>query len=181
MCAELAGRVKERFKPDVVIGIARDGLIPTVEVAELLGISYGFVGIKRDGIISRSITHPIRIIKRMNGIDAVTGLDVLMIDDVYNTGISIETAERHVKYGRPKSVRNAVLRYTRSEGRSDGPDFWITDDARIAFPWESSRYPNFFRSYAESKQLLPELGSVWKKRFEDRYRIKVHRSLKSYD
>ncbi|MCC6052005.1 MAG: phosphoribosyltransferase [Fervidicoccaceae archaeon] len=117
----------------VVVGVLRGGWIPARIIADLLGVSeVGAIEIKfYKGIGERGerpvITQPL--------ITDVRGKEVLIIDDVADTGKSIQTATTVVGLHGAKTIRTATL-YIKPWSTIK-PDFYYAETDRwIVFPWE---------------------------------------------
>jgi hypoxanthine phosphoribosyltransferase len=117
----------------VVVGVLRGGWIPARIISDLLGVSeVGAIEIKfYKGIGERGerpvITQPL--------ITDVRGKEVLIIDDVADTGKSIQTATTVVGLHGAKTIRTATL-YIKPWSTIK-PDFYYAETDRwIVFPWE---------------------------------------------
>lgn len=117
----------------VVVGVLRGGWIPARIISDLLGVSdVGAIEIKfYKGIGERGerpvITQPL--------ITDVRGKEVLIIDDVADTGKSIQTAVTVVGLHGAKAIRTATL-YIKPWSTVK-PDFYYGETDRwIVFPWE---------------------------------------------
>lgn len=129
----LASAVKRDFDPDVIVGIARGGLIPAVRLSHLLG----------DRLLR--VIH-LRYYKGANlrtekpellaDVDRLSG-KVLLVDDVADTGVSLEFALDHLKGKGAEEIRVATIA-CKSKSRFR-PDYYVFEtDKWIVFPWEEA-------------------------------------------
>jgi len=129
---KLANLVREDFEPDVVIGIARGGLVVAVMLSHLLGCEFRVVHI-RHYAGKRRLSRP----KLISAPGDLNGR-VLIVDDVADTGVTLRFAKSFLSGRGVKNVKTAALAY---KPRSKlVPDYFLfkTSDW-IVFPWELSR------------------------------------------
>ena len=134
MLIELAKRVRDSgFKPDLIVGVCRGGWAPARVMSDLLENAntasiriefYLAPGITaRKPVISQAIMVPVR------------GMNVLVVDDVADTGESLKVAVEHLDVCGAKAIRTATLYYKPQSILK--PDFFIIQtDQWIIFPWE---------------------------------------------
>jgi len=134
MLIELAKRVRDSgFKPDLIVGVCRGGWAPARVMSDLLENAntasiriefYLAPGITaRKPVISQAIMVPVR------------GMNVLVVDDVADTGESLKVAVEHLDVCGAKAIRTATLYYKPQSIFK--PDFFIIQtDQWIIFPWE---------------------------------------------
>jgi hypothetical protein len=121
------------FHPDVIVGISRGGLVPARLLCDFLHVKSCFslkvdhwgLTATKDG--SAKLTHPLN--------KDLTGLNVLLVDDITDSGQSIELAREHLIELNPKSLKTATL--YNLEGSKLKPDFFGTERewAWMVFPW----------------------------------------------
>jgi hypoxanthine phosphoribosyltransferase len=124
---------KDKFHPDIVVGISRGGWPPARVMADLLGntklanIAVEFyVGIAQSAD-EPVLTQPVSM--------AVNGRDVLLFDDVAETGKSLRLAKHHLRINRAKSVKTAVI-YCKPWSMIV-PDYYDKETRSwVVFPWE---------------------------------------------
>lgn len=130
------------FRPDVLIGILRGGSIPAVHLSHLLGISsFGVLHLQTTTSDEVSATRmPIQV-NPSPPLPEMRGKRVLLVDDVSNTGATIQTAKRILEKSYPAAVLSAVLVWDRlapDGGQIDTPtcDVWIEAvRAWVVLPW----------------------------------------------
>src|SRR5256712_9257942 len=101
LCRVLALKVFREYDPDVVIGIAKAGVIPGAVVASILQRDFASVAITRAEAGARPvvIAGPPRI---------VTGRRVLIVDETCDTGATMKLALAAVRELQPAAVKTAV-------------------------------------------------------------------------
>jgi hypoxanthine phosphoribosyltransferase len=124
----LAARIAERFRPDVVIGVAKGGV---------------FVGGALSGPLGADF-HPIRLQKRRRDpaplpvplpqLPDLSGRRVLVVDDVASSGATLARARALARKAGARDVKTAVLVVRPGGAR---PDFSAleTDDL-VLFGWD---------------------------------------------
>src|SRR3989475_8965784 len=101
LCRALALKIFREYDPDVVIGIARAGVIPGVVVASILQRDFASVAITRQESGARPvvIAGPPRI---------VTGRRVLIVDETCDSGDTMKLALAAGRELQPAAVQSAV-------------------------------------------------------------------------
>lgn len=126
LCRALALKIFREYDPDLVIGIARAGVIPGAVVASILQRDFASIAITRasDGSRPVVIAGPPRI---------VTGRRVLIVDETCDSGDTMKLALAAVRDLRPGEVRSAVSFMT-GDYR---PDFYaLQTENFIILPWD---------------------------------------------
>jgi len=121
------------YEVEVVVGILRGGVIPAVLVADRLGVKdIGVMDIKfyeapgvtgKEPYLRQPLTLPIR------------DKNVLIVDDISDTGLTLKVALDVVRHYAPRSVRTATL-YVKPWTKLT-PDYYafVTEDW-VVFPWD---------------------------------------------
>jgi uncharacterized protein len=126
MCRALALKIFREYDPDVVIGIARAGVIPGAVVASILQCDFASMAITRTESGGRPvvIAAPPRV---------VTGRRVLIVDETCDTGATMKLGLNAVRELKPAAVKTAVS-FRTGEYR---PDFYgLESDTFIILPWD---------------------------------------------
>ncbi|HKW42054.1 MAG TPA: phosphoribosyltransferase family protein [Gemmatimonadales bacterium] len=126
MCRALALKVFRDYDPDVVIGIARAGVIPGAVVASILQRDFASMAITRTETGGRPvvIAGPPRI---------VSGRAVLIVDETCDTGATMKLALNAVRELKPAAVKTAVSFRTGPYQ----PDFYaLQTENFIILPWD---------------------------------------------
>src|SRR5207237_9941634 len=96
LCRVLALKVFREYDPEVVIGIARAGVIPGAVVASILQRDFASIAITQEGSV---IAGPPRL---------VTGKRVLLVDETCESGSTMTLALAAVRDLKPAAVKTAV-------------------------------------------------------------------------
>lgn len=161
---------KENFNPDVIIAIARGGLVPARLVADAMGV-YDVLSLKVEHWIVTASHTPEAKIKYPYKVD-LQGRKVLIIDDITDTGDSLILAEKHVKENfNAGEIKTATLQYIK--GSKYVPNFYadiITDWTWFMYPW------NYWEDEINLlKKVMDEMGttdiSKLKEGFKESYSI----------
>ncbi|MEM3715938.1 MAG: phosphoribosyltransferase [Candidatus Bathyarchaeia archaeon] len=130
----LADMIKrDSFKPDLIVGISRGGWPPARVMSDLLGnvelasVRVEFYrGVAETGD-EPAITQPLPV--------SVEGKNVLVVDDVADTGRSLKVACSHIMERGAKTVKTATIYY--KPWSIFTPDYYVRVTKRwIVFPWE---------------------------------------------
>lgn len=137
LCRALALHVSRRYDPDVVVGIAKAGVIPAAIVATILRRE--FVAI----VISRPLeTDPPQLV--IGPPDSLRGKRVLLVDETCDSGDTMKLALHELQQVGPAEIRTAVSFRTGSYL----PDFFAFETEKaIVLPWD--------REIIENGELVP--------------------------
>ncbi|NOZ31235.1 MAG: phosphoribosyltransferase [Crenarchaeota archaeon] len=135
---EIVAKVESSgFKPDVIVGILRGGVIPARLVADRLGVNditvmevklYKGTGIRGE-----------RPYLRQPPVLSLTDKRVLIVDDISDSGLTLQLAVEAVNLFMPKEVRTASI-YIKP-WTEFVPDYYaFTTRNWIVFPWERGEY-----------------------------------------
>ncbi|MDI6820271.1 MAG: phosphoribosyltransferase [Candidatus Hodarchaeaceae archaeon] len=129
--AALANALRRGYDPDVIVGVARGGLIPAVRLSHLLGdkmLRIIHVKYYKGVNLRREEPELLADVGKLEG-------KVLVVDDVADTGTTLEFVVRHLKERGAKEVRVATVAW-KPHSRIK-PDFYVFEtDKWIVFPWE---------------------------------------------
>jgi hypoxanthine phosphoribosyltransferase len=126
LCRGLALKIFREYDPQVVIGIAKAGVIPGAVVASILQRDFASIAITRleSGAAPAVIAGPPRL---------VAGKRVLVVDETCDSGDTMKLAAHAVRELKPAAVRTAVSFRTGDYA----PDFWALEtDSFIILPWD---------------------------------------------
>jgi hypothetical protein len=121
-------------KPEVIIGVARGGLVPARIISDLLGnVELGVVGVGFYTNIAETKEQP----NITMGISTtVKDKKVLIIDDVADTGQSLQTVKNYLTTLGAKEVKTATIYY--KPWSTIKPNFYARKSRKwIIFPWET--------------------------------------------
>ncbi len=133
--------VASGFEPDLIVAVSRGGFDPARILCDQLGVrKLASVQLEAyDGMVKRP--EPI-IVLPLNA--EVAGLEVLIADDVSDSGASLLKAKKHIEEKGASSVRVATLHI--KPWSSFLPDYYAERvDAWVVYPWEIDRGPDKVR------------------------------------
>lgn len=122
------------YKPDIIVGIARGGLVPSRILADLLETrDFAIITIEYYTGINARNKEP--ILKQCLHTQ-LTGKKVLLVDDVSDGGRSLQLAKKHLEEQSAKEIKIATI-YCKP-GTITLPDYFEKETSHwIVFPWEA--------------------------------------------
>ena len=132
---DVADRV-ESYGPDLIIGLTRGGWVPARMLCDNL-VEKNLCSIKTEHWgITATREMSARLVQELN-VD-VKGKKVLVVDDITDTGMSMELALNHILTRNPEKVNSATLLHI--EGARVTPDYYSVfvpkkEWAWFIFPW----------------------------------------------
>lgn len=139
LCRKLAEQIrKSGFVPDIVVGIQRGGCVPAVFLAHLLEVpEFCAFGIRTT---ASNAVRASRETPRVTGaavLSAVSNKQVLIVDDVTNTGTTLRVAKEEVRGLNPVRCRAAVIVWDGDSSAGCEADFFARyTPGWVTFPWE---------------------------------------------
>jgi hypoxanthine phosphoribosyltransferase len=131
---ELVEKVlKSGYKPDAIIGVSRGGLVPLrIFSDEYEGTEIGVIRVAFYEDVKKTGSEP-KILQDVN-VD-VSGRRILVVDDVADTGRSLEIVRRHFKDKGASDVKIATVYY--KPWSILKPDYYVKKTEKwIIFPHE---------------------------------------------
>ena len=123
---ELAARISERFKPELVLGVARGGIVVGGAIANPLRAEFLPVRVEKRGR-DRGARVTFRVPEAM-------GRQVLVVDDVTNSGATLKKAKKLALRSGAKEVQAAAL-VARPHGSR--PEWYALETSQlVVFPWD---------------------------------------------
>jgi len=136
LCRDVADDVKAaEFEPDVVVALARGGWFGGRCLCDFLGLD-DLASLKVEHYVGTAAKGEEAQIKYPLADGAVEGKDVLVVDDIADTGQSIETAAECVRGRNPSSVRTATLQLLQTSDHE--PEFVgerLDEWTWVVYPW----------------------------------------------
>lgn len=134
MCRQLSSKIS-RYEPDVLIGIARGGLVPARILSDITGNSnLAIIRIEFYAGIGKTKGKP-KITQRLTS--SIKGKKVLLIDDVADSGKSLMAARKYVIGKKPEKLRTATLHY--KPWSIIKPDYYVKKtESWLVYPWETN-------------------------------------------
>lgn len=123
--------LRSSFKPNIVLGIARGGVVPAVYLSHALDIAFYVVNIG-----SYTENNKQGELKTNQPLPEFNGKDILIVDDLVDTGDTMKFLLD--KYSVANRVKTAVL-YNK-QASIISPDYFVEifdKEEWIEFPWES--------------------------------------------
>ncbi len=126
LCRALALRVAREYQPEIVLGIAKAGVIPGVVVASILQCEFSSMAVTRRDEDSSPVL--------VSGPPAsIRGRRILVVDETCESGSTMRLALSEVRAMQPAEVRSAVSFKTGEYT----PDFHAFEtDNFIILPWD---------------------------------------------
>jgi hypoxanthine phosphoribosyltransferase len=126
ICRARALRVARDYQPEIVLGIAKAGVIPGVVVASILQCEFSSMTVTRreEGAAPVLVSGPPQTIR---------GRRILLVDETCDTGSTMKLALSAVRALGPAEVRSAVSFKTGEYA----PDYHAFEtDSFIILPWD---------------------------------------------
>jgi hypoxanthine phosphoribosyltransferase len=138
MCRLLSNRVKrDHYHPDLIIGVSRGGWIPARLVSDYLKVnrlaSVGLSSYEKDKKKGRP-----KLVERL-GV-RIRRLEVLVVEDIVDTGDSLEVLDAYLKRLGPKEVRYVAL-HCKPWAKTLPDYFYRKTSAWKVYPWEKKEFP----------------------------------------
>ena len=153
---------KEKLEPDILLGITRGGLVVTRILSDIMnnfnvviigvGFYKGLNETEKEPILTQELTMDL------------SGQEVLLIDDVSDTGRSFEFVVKYLQKMKLQTLKTAALHF--KPHSIFKPDYFITETSKwIVYPWE---YMEFTRLYfkqqleknKDKKAIIQELKNI---------------------
>ncbi len=135
MLLSQAGKIRQSgFKPDVIVGVARGGWVPARVLSDFLGIA-DLVIVRVEFYLGVAKTRNAPVLTQ--GVSAVVkGKKALIVDDVADTGKSLQLVREHVLQQGATEVRIATV--YRKPWSVIEPDYYEAETSGwVVFPWET--------------------------------------------
>jgi len=123
----------QNYKPDLIVAIARGGVVPARILSDLLETpNLSFMQIEFYTSINQTLQEPIL---KQTLTTNVTGKKILLIDDISDTGKSLQLAKNHLQHQGAIEIRTATL-YGKPHSVTT-PDFYEKQTTDwVVFPWD---------------------------------------------
>jgi hypoxanthine phosphoribosyltransferase len=134
MLLNLAGKIrKDRFEPDVIVGVSRGGWPPARVLSDLLD-NPNLANVRAEfylGVAETkgepTLTQPVSV--------ATAGRKVLVVDEVADTGKSLKLVKEHIAENGAAEVKIATIYY--KPWSIITPDYYEKETSLwVVFPWE---------------------------------------------
>ncbi len=129
---EFADAIGEQYQPDLVVGIARGGVIVGAVIASALEVDFFPIKITRRMMMEVVSEEPVLVIKPYS---YAAGKRVLLVDDISRTGATMNIARRALEKFEPVEIKTAC--YADRKGDGYEPDFYkVSVETDLVFPWD---------------------------------------------
>jgi hypoxanthine phosphoribosyltransferase len=142
MCDKIAEDIKKSFNPNIIVCVARGGLVPGTILSHKLKKPLGIISAEfyRDG--RGSILN---LDDKISSVEKIEG-NILLVDDIMESGTTAKEIYSFVSEMENvnKVMFAALYRRVYAEFK---PDFYTKDVGKVwvRFPWESSGAPEQFQ------------------------------------
>jgi hypoxanthine phosphoribosyltransferase len=170
LCQRLGGLIRDSgYRPDLVIAIGRGGYVPARLLCDYMHIM-GLTSIKIEHYLSGANRQEEAVIRHPLKAD-IRGLRVLVVDDVNDTGDTLEAAMQHLQTFQPGEIRTAVMHHkVLTHFEEDYSAEKIIKWRWLIYPWAVNEDVSDFL-----KRLIPAPGSLEDAqiRLAQRFNIKI--------
>lgn len=174
MLSKLALMIKKsRFKPDILIGVSRGGLIPVAILSDKLGVKSEIIGVKYYHGIKETKDRP-EIYQPI--LSDLNEKRVLIVDDVADQGHSLKLVKSYVQEKGAKEVRVCTLHY--KPWSVVKPEYFVKEtEAWIIYPWEVNEtladlYKRLKEKGLKNSEILDEMKKKIPKRIIKEFLMK---------
>lgn len=110
MIKRVSEQVKDaKYKPMIVVGLARGGWIPARLMCDFLGVT-DLLSLKVEHWLQTGRTKDEATIKYPLSVD-LSGKKILVVDDITDTGKSLIKSTRYLQDLNPKEIKTATMQY----------------------------------------------------------------------
>ncbi|MFP9190880.1 phosphoribosyltransferase [Natronosalvus vescus] len=136
LCRDVSDDVRrDEFEPDVIVALARGGWFAGRCICDFLGLD-DLTSLKMEHYVGTAEKSGEPTIRYPMPEGSVQGKDVLIIDDIADTGGSIKRAQEYVEDREANTVRTATLQLLQtSEFEPDYVGEQLEEWAWVVYPW----------------------------------------------
>ncbi|MFP8889041.1 phosphoribosyltransferase [Natrialbaceae archaeon A-CW2] len=136
LCRDVSDDVRsDEFEPDVIVALARGGWFAGRCICDFLGLD-DLTSLKMEHYVGTAEKSGEPTIRYPMPEGSVEGKDVLIIDDIADTGGSIKRAQEYVEQRNAGTVRTATLQLLQtSEFEPDYVGEQLEEWAWVVYPW----------------------------------------------
>ena len=134
LAKDLAKQIKkDNYKPDVLIGLTRGGLVPAMYLSDLLGVSE-IITLRVEHYADAGKTYD-RPITKFDATYDLKGMKVLVVDDASDSGKSLDVAMKKIKEFNPGEIKVATLHLRETSMFKPHYTAESMEDYWIMYPW----------------------------------------------
>jgi uncharacterized protein len=174
----MAGKIVfDGYKPDVVVGVARGGVVAARVLADLLGASVlVVVGVGFYVDVAQVGLEP--VLKQPLPAFCVLGKKTLVVDDIADSGRSLKLVKAYLAAQGSLEVKTATL-YAK-EGSIVTPDYFEKQTSRwVVFPWDAKEtLQSIIRTHKGKRSAAAEIAKLVKAGLPKQLAEKLLKDLK---
>ena len=127
--------VNDGFEPDIIIAVARGGLVPAGALSYSMGVKLSdAINVEFYTDVHETLPDPV-LLEPLLDTSAIAGKKLLVVDDVADSGRTLDLVLKLLeKHG--AEVRSAVV-YAKSRSVVSPTYVWKHTDEWIVFPWSA--------------------------------------------
>ena len=142
---ELAIDIHKEYQPEIIIAVARGGMIPGVMLSHALNIRDVETIVAKETINDEIHATKVELkIEENKNLKKITGKRVLVVDDILGSGATITKIQNVVLKWNPKEIKSAVCMVNKDNWeKKHQEDYKKTVDyvgketrGWVVFPWE---------------------------------------------
>jgi len=124
---------RDGFIPDIIFAVLKGGLIPARILSDLVQVDeIGFIGVKFYKAVGTRMAKPHLTLPPTH---RITGLNVLVVDDVVESGRTLQLVIEELSRYEAKEIRSLTLLV--KPQRTISPDYYYEETSQwVLFPWE---------------------------------------------
>jgi uncharacterized protein len=150
----------QSYRPDIIVGIARGGLVPARILTDLLGTpELGLIQIEFYIDINQTLQEPIL---KQTLTTQISGKKALLVDDIADTGESLKLAKINLQQQGAIEIKTATL-YEKPQSTTT-PDFYEKQTSCwVVFPWDTKEtLRKIIQKYQGKRALNQEVAKLVK-------------------
>ena len=163
--------IADGYNPDIIVGIARGGLVPARMVADYL-FKKDLLSIKTEHWGVTATMDGKAVLKEKLNYD-VSGKKVLIVDDITDTGESMRLSYNYIKSLNPAELKTTSMLYV--NGSSYTPDYYGKGLSKEEWAWFVFPWNVYEDTYNLSKKFMdtPVDVNTLKEKLRENYNLNV--------
>ena len=163
--------IADDYNPDIIVGIARGGLVPARMVADYL-FKKDLLSIKTEHWGVTATMDGKAVLKEKLNYD-VSGKKVLIVDDITDTGESMRLSYNYIKSLNPAELKTTSMLYV--NGSSYTPDYYGKGLSKEEWAWFVFPWNVYEDTYNLSKKFMdtPVDVNTLKEKLRENYNLNV--------
>jgi hypoxanthine phosphoribosyltransferase len=148
------------YQPDLIVAIARGGLVPARILADLLEVAQ-IATLQVEFYVDIAQTKGEPLLKHEIAV-SVEGKKVLLVDDIADTGKSLQLTEKYLKNEGAQEVRCATIYFKPQSVKK--PEYFEKETASwVIFPWDTKETLRcIIRKHSGKRQANQEIQKIVK-------------------